>query len=299
MPDFPQIGGATAAQIWAYATRRLSDATNITSDGATINQALIANLDAAISTRSSHSAADIWGVATRRLSDAQNITSDGATIDQTKIAKLDATISSRSSHAAADVWAVAARTVTAATNITSDGGTIDQTKVAHLDADISTRSSHAAADVWTVAARQLTAITGTPRSDLLGEDATFEAGTGARKARIDKTPAFETHVETSVVMDGTEKTLVEKADDKMGLLDGYVDLTPMQAGDTIVIRQYMKVKAAGAYVKYAEETYTGAQTIPLLHVVTKTAKTSIKVTAEQTAGTNRTLDVQFFRRVEA
>jgi len=255
MPDFPQIGGATAAQIWAYATRRLSDATNITSDGATINQALIANLDAAISTRSSHSAADIWAVATRRLSDAQNITSDGATIDQAKIAR--------------------------------------------LDADISSRSSHAAADVWGVASRQLTAITGTPRSDLLGEDASFEAGTGARKARIDKTPAFETYVETSVVMDGTEKTLVEKADDKMGMLDGYVDLTPMQAGDTIVIRQSMKVKAAGAYVKYAEETYSGAQTIPLLHVVTKTAKTSIKVTAEQTAGTNRTLDVQFFRRVEA
>ena len=133
----------------------------------------------------------------------------------------------------------------------------------------------------------------------MGEDASFEAGTGARKVRIDKTPAFEAAVEASIVMDGTEKTLVEKTDDKMGLLDGYVDLTPMAGGDTIVVRQYMKVKAAGAYVKYAEETYTGAQTIPLLHIVTKPAKTSIKVTAQQTAGTNRTLDVQFFRRKEA
>jgi len=172
-------------------------------------------------------------------------------------------------------------------------------KIDNLDAAITTRSSHSAADVWAVATRQLTAITGTPRSDLMGEDASFEAGTGARKARIDETPAFETPVESSIVMDGTEKILVEKTDSKMGLLDGYVDLTPMAGGDAIVVRQYMKVKAAGAYIKYAEETYTGAQTIPLLHIVTKPAKTSIKVTAQQTAGTNRTLDVQFFRRKEA
>jgi len=156
-----------------------------------------------------------------------------------------------------------------------------------------------AGDVWTYGTRQLTGLTGTPRSDLLGEDATFEAGTGTRKSRIDKTPAFETPVETSVAMDGTEKTLVEKTDGKMGLLDGFVDLTPMAGGDTIVIRQYMQVKAAGTYIKYAEETYSGAQSIPLLNIVTKPAKDKIKVTAQQTAGTNRTLDCQFYRRKEA
>jgi hypothetical protein len=172
-------------------------------------------------------------------------------------------------------------------------------KMDMLDAAISSRSSHSAADVWAVASRTLTELKGQPRTDLLGEDASFEAGTGARKARIDRLdsiPAFETPVEQSVAMDGTEKTLVEKTDSKLGLLDGYIDLTPMQAGDTIVIRQYMQVKAAGSYVKYAEETYSGAQSIPLLHITTKPAKDKIKVTAQQTAGTNRTLDVQFYRR---
>ena len=156
-----------------------------------------------------------------------------------------------------------------------------------------------AGEVWTYGARQLTGITGTPRTDLLGEDASFEAGAGVRKQRIDKTPAFEAPIEQSILMDGTELVLAEKTDDKMGLLDGYVDLTPMQAGDTIVVREYMKVKAAGAYVKYAEETYSGVQSIALMHITTKPAKTSIKVTAEQTGGTFRTLDVQFFRRKEA
>jgi hypothetical protein len=143
----------------------------------------------------------------------------------------------------------------------------------------------------------LSSFTGQPRIDLLGEDATYEAGTGVRKVRIDNTPVFETTVETSSLMDGLEDILVEKTDNKQGLLDGYIDLTPMAGGDTIVIRQYMQVKAAGAYVKYAEETFTGAQTIPLLAIITKTSKTKIKVTAQQTAGVNRTLDSQFYRRL--
>lgn len=211
---------------------------------------------------------------------------------------------------AAQVWGYAARTITALTgqprtDLMGEDADFEAgagTRKARIDATISSRSSHAAADIWGVATRQLTAITGTPRTDLLGEDATFEAGTGTRKARIDRLaniPAFETPVEASIVMDGTEKILVEKTDNKIGLLDGYADLTTMAGVDSIVIRQSMQVKAAGAYVKYAEETYTGAQTIPLLHIVTKTAKDKIKVTAQQTAGTNRTLDVQFYRRLQA
>lgn len=213
----------------------------------------------------------------------------------------------------AAIWAYGTReltgfTGTPRTNLMGEDATFEagvgarKAKIDNVDVLVSSRSSHAAADIWAVVTRQLTAITGAPRTDLLGEDATFEAGAGARKVRIDRLaniPAFETPVEASIVMDGTEKILVEKTDNKIGLLDGYADLTPMAGGDTIVVRQSMQVKAAGAYVKYAEETYSGAQTIPLLHIVTKTAKDKIKVTAQQTAGTNRTLDVQFYRRLQA
>ena len=132
----------------------------------------------------------------------------------------------------------------------------------------------------------------------------LEAGSGARKVRIDRLdsiPAFETPVEASIALTGpaTEDILVEKTDDKLAYLDGFVDLTPMQAGDTIVVRQYMQIKAAGAYAKYAEESYSDVQAIPLLHITTKPCKDKVKVTAEQTAGTNRTLDVQFYRRLVA
>jgi len=249
MPDFPSPagGGATAAEVWAYATRGLSTPGDYKAD--------VTNLDVAVSTRSPETGGNVAAI-------------------KGKTDNLPA------SPAPANEY---------------------DTEMAHLDADVSSRSSHAPGAIWLEATRTITALTGTPRTDLIGEDASFEAATGrpAKIPRLDNIPAYETPVEASIVMTGLEVVLVEKTDDKIGVLDGYVDLSTMEAGDTIVIRQFMQVKAAGAYVKYAEESYDGVQTIPLLHVVTKTAKDKIKVTAEQTGGTNRTLDVQFYRRLQA
>jgi hypothetical protein len=147
----------------------------------------------------------------------------------------------------------------------------------------------------------LTSLAGQPRIDILGEDASFEAGTGTRKSRIDrldKIEAFDDPIEGSVAMDGTEKNVVldEVTGNPSRFLEGYIDLTPMASGDTIVIRQYMKIASGGNYIKYAEETYSGAQTLPLLYITTKSGKYGIKITAQQTDGTNRTLSFQFFRR---
>jgi len=156
-------------------------------------------------------------------------------------------------------------------------------------------------DVWTYESRTLTSLTGQPRIDLLGEDASFEAGTGARKTLIDRlayVDAFDTPIEGSVTMDGTEKTVVqdELTGNPQRFLEGYIDLSPMASGDTIVVRQYIKISDAGGYVKYAEETFTGPQSLPLLYVTTKPGRYGIKITAQQTSGTYRTLTYQFFRR---
>lgn len=167
--------------------------------------------------------------------------------------------------------------------------------------------------VWTEPNRTITALTGQPRTDLVGQDNSLEATTGTRIAKIDNAdaaistraleaggrldsiPAFLAPDEPSVVMDGTDKTLVEVTDIKAGEIEAWVDLTPMAGGDTIVIRYSRKLKAAGTYAKYAEETYTGAQTIPALCILNKKIYRDTKVTAQQMAGTNRTLDVQVIR----
>jgi hypothetical protein len=177
-------------------------------------------------------------------------------------------------------------------------------KLDNLDVAVSSRSSHSAADVWSVTTRTLTSLAGQPRIDLMGEDSSFEAGTGTRKSLIDRLAsmeAFDDPIEGSVTMDGTEKNVVldEVSGNPSRFLEGYIDLSPMASGDTIVVRQYMKIASAGDYVKYAEETYSGAQSLPLLYIVTKPGRYGIKVTAQQTAGTNRTLQYQFFRRKTA
>ena len=206
-----------------------------------------------------------------------------------------------------------------------------------------------AAEVWGYTTRKITALDGQPRTDLMGEDADFEAGTGTRKGRIDaaittrapesggnvaaiktKTdalpadPASDTQVNTrasatdytagraakldkiqdyfedsfgTLTADGTEQIVREAT--TLTKLHAYIDLTNMAAGDTTVVRQFMKIKAAGAYVKYAEETYTDAQSIPLLHVIMKPAKYGLKITLQQTAGTNRAYDWQTLKEEAA
>jgi len=70
----------------------------------------IDNLDAAVSSRSSHSASDVWSATTRTLTSAANITSDGNTIDQTKIANLDASVSSRAAETGGNIDAIKTKT---------------------------------------------------------------------------------------------------------------------------------------------------------------------------------------------
>ncbi|MBA7661887.1 hypothetical protein ES703_69907 [subsurface metagenome] len=167
------------------------------------------------------------------------------------------------------------------------------TEMARLDVDLSSRSEHDPAAIWTEASRALT----TPADYKANVSAlALESG-----GKLDKIPGYEAPVEASILMImDTEVNLVEKTDNKIGILDGYVDLTPMAAEDTVVIRQSMQIKAEGAYVQYAEDTYSDVQTLnPLLHIITKTAKDKIKVTAEQTAGAVKTFDVQFYRRLQA
>jgi len=143
-----------AADIWAVATRALTDKDGfalssagiqaiwdaLTADlitAGSIGKLLVDDIDAAISSRSSHSASDIWAVATRSLTDkagfalssAANLaiwhvlTADiitAATIGLLLKTDIDATISSRSSHSAADIWTAAGRELSTPDNYKAD-----------------------------------------------------------------------------------------------------------------------------------------------------------------------------------
>ena len=202
---------------------------------------------------------------------------------------------------AADVWAYATRAIT-----DKAGFTISGTKTT-LDAlnDITSAS------VWTEATRDLTDKVGfglasqvfpftNPGTavDLANVQGALSPTATGRAAKIDDIPYFEAVVEGSLLMSGAEQTLVEKLDDKAGLVEGMINLAPMASGDTVVVREYMQVISTGTYAKYAEETYADAQAISLLQLLTRISTHDIKVTIQQTAGTYRTFEYSFVRRKE-
>lgn len=220
-PDFPKPpgGGATAAEVWSYATRSLnSDAVNAIRDAIISDATKIpgANIDAAISGRAPASEYDI------------------------EMARIDANISTRAPANEYDI---------------------------ELDAAVSSRA--AIADY-----------------------------SAARAAKIDKIQDFLEEATGTLTATGAEDTIKEITD-TINKLHCFLDMTNMAAADSVTIRQYMKIKAAGSYIKYAEEVFTDVQTIPMLYIVIKPARHGIKITLEQTAGTYRDFDWETFQEKAA
>ncbi|KKM91070.1 hypothetical protein LCGC14_1232330 [marine sediment metagenome] len=120
----------------------------------------------------------------------------------------------------------------------------------------------------------------------------------ARAAKIDAIQAFIEEAFGSLLMDATEQTVKEILT-TINKLHCFVDLTPMLASDVVIVRQYMQILTAGSFIKYAEETFNDVQTLPLLYIVTKPARYGIRITLQQTAGTNRTLDWETFQEKAA
>lgn len=225
-PDFPKIGGASAADVWAYATRQLS------ADGA-------------------------------------NVIRDAILSDATKIpgANIDAVISSRSSHAQGDVWTVPTRAIT------------DKAGFGLASQVFPFTNPAAAVDLPNV------------------QQALSPTGTG-REAKVEKIQDFTEEGSGTLTADGLEQTIKEILT-TVNKLHCFIDLTNMASGDTVIVRQYMTIKSAGSPIKYAEETYTDAQSLPMLYVITKPARYGIKITLQQTVGTYRTFDWETFQEKAA
>jgi len=95
-------------------------------------------------------------------------------------------------------------------------------------------------------------------------------------------------------MNGTEQTLFENTE--LGEYNGHIFLDKMQAGDTIVLKIYVKDHEDDVYKLRDSATYTGAQTKPCVGFLPTIGKVGLKVTAQQTAGTYRTVTHQWIMR---
>lgn len=127
---------------------------------------------------------------------------------------------------------------------------------------------------------------------------TAQGYTAGRAAYLDNIQKDIEDAVGSLAMTGTELT-VREFTSLTQRMDCFIDLSVLLGGDTVVLKQYMKVKSGGTYRSFGTGTYTGVQTDPLVYVDVKPAKYGFKITLNQTGGTNRTIDWETFKQVKS
>lgn len=104
----------------------------------------------------------------------------------------------------------------------------------------------------------------------------------------------------TTTLDGSEQTLYEETDTTAFIFNGgIIDLTAQAAGDTVIIRQYAKIKAGGAYVGLTlDATWTFAGVPDPLGIVIAGDTSNVygyKVTIEHTVvAAAFDVDAEFF-----
>ena len=98
-----------------------------------------------------------------------------------------------------------------------------------------------------------------------------------------------------IIADGTEQTLLEYIG--LGKISGNIDLSNIQVGDTVILKQYIQVTVGGGWKKYMSESYSGLQANPLVYITPKETDFGIKITLEQTAGVMRNYEYNFMKEI--
>jgi len=97
----------------------------------------------------------------------------------------------------------------------------------------------------------------------------------------------------TISADGTEQVVFTTSVNAPGFTFWYIDLSNLASGDTLVIREKADIDNNGAFETIHETTYSDAQSEPLVfqsgNLLTNT-DCPVKVTIEQTSGTNRSYD---------
>jgi len=98
----------------------------------------------------------------------------------------------------------------------------------------------------------------------------------------------------TLVTDGTQQTLFTLTTNKF--FGGYVDLTALASGDTIIVREFHQIKGAGSLIPSNTQTFIGARPTDkkLLEFPMKPNNHGYRITIEKTVGPSRSLDFEFF-----
>jgi len=177
-----------------------------------------------------------------------------------------------------DVWSYATRILTNLSNA----------RAAYID-DIPTIDGKA--DIILALAADIPTIDG--KADIL-----LARLSAARATYLDSIPTLLISVEDegTLTADGNEQQILNlAASSPPKVVDGILDLANMQAGDTVVVKEYVRSASGGAWRLYSTATYTNVQTEPGIYLERISSRYGARVTLQQTVGTNRTYPYIFMK----
>lgn len=77
------------------------------------------------------------------------------------------------------------------------------------------------------------------------------------------------------------------------IVEGYISLNLMQAGDTFLIVEEVRDQDDATYREYVRNTYSGVQAQPMIRITPKRCQ-GWRVSIQRTAGADRNVTYQFF-----
>jgi hypothetical protein len=92
----------------------------------------------------------------------------------------------------------------------------------------------------------------------------------------------------------TEEPIFEYTRTEPFTFTGYVNLKNMEDGDTIYLRQYVKLAIDDEYTLYAEEEYHDKQKEPLINIEKLPVLKAVKITVQQVSGSFKYLPWEFY-----
>jgi len=98
----------------------------------------------------------------------------------------------------------------------------------------------------------------------------------------------------SVLCSNAESPLVEASGGVPHKLSGYVDLSKLAPGGSVVVALYVKVRPGGAWQQYHQETYTAPLPSPVVFIEGRPDTYGLKVTVRTVAGPDVDVDYEFF-----
>jgi len=96
---------------------------------------------------------------------------------------------------------------------------------------------------------------------------------------------------------GVEVEVFSVSDDRIMVITGYIDLSELQNGDSVVIREYIAIEPYGIPKGFNTVSYSDVQADPIVCFPLKVIRGAYRLTVKQTTGTPRSFKYQFFKFV--